>query len=216
MTESIGVQLDGTKELLERQEKERLTNLGSVMVIDDDKNFATIPGFPYEFEAFGDKVLIAVDVFKSGYECKDCNGTGRIKEDCTCVKRGRPGFKYNAVAESEPAFNIKCPECQGDYESKHKDETCAVCKGNGALIIVPEASKDMCTTGVIVSVGDSLAQYPRLKNGVRVVFGRFSGTGLPTKAVGIMFKFLRVHEILGFIHKGEPLGSFDFVLPEGE
>ena len=37
---------------------------------------------------------------------------------------------------------------------------------------------------------------------------------IPTKEPGIAFKFLREHEILGFIYNGEELGAFDFVVPE--
>src|SRR6266404_8284569 len=43
------------------------------------------------FEAFGDRLLIEEDQFKSGYECEACNGTGR------------------STLNSE----IRCKECEG-------------------------------------------------------------------------------------------------------
>ncbi len=191
----------------------RTTNTGSTMVIDDGTNRATIPGLPYEFEATGDKVLVAVDIFRSGYECKDCGGSGRIISQCPCTKTARPGYKYADAVEGESRYHTYCPECQGDPDSKNVDVECASCKGRGHWVFVPDSSKTLPTTGVVVSIGGGVTD-PLIKNGGRVLYGAYSGTMIPTKEPGIAFKFLREHEILGFIYNGEDLGAFDFVVPE--
>lgn len=41
---------------------------------------------PLKFEAFGDRVLVKQDDFKTGYECETCHGTGRspINKEWRC------------------------------------------------------------------------------------------------------------------------------------
>jgi hypothetical protein len=62
----------------------------------DSSNKVAFPGFPYTFEAVNEQILISIDIFKSGYECKTCNGKRKIE-----VKQGRE------------AAEIKCPDCNG-------------------------------------------------------------------------------------------------------
>lgn len=209
-------QLDSGREIVER-EGIKATKMQGVEIADDGTNSCVIPGFPYRFIAQGDKLLVSVDVFKSGYECKTCKGEGRIKSHCPCEDTGRPGFKYSkAMLEYAPGsefsakIDIKCPECQGDFESKRVDIECPECNGKGALIWIPDQSKLLPTTGVIVSVGSEV-QNPELKNHVRVLFGAYSGTMIPTKAAGVVFKVIRDIEVLLIIEGGEDLAAFDFV-----
>lgn len=216
----------GAAEMLNRGTAVQSTNTGSTIVVADGKNSVSIPGFPYEFEAFGDKILVAVDIFKSGFECKECGGSGRIKWNCPCESTDRPGYRYSKdqIKEFETTINSNvakarscqvCPTCEGNYKGARVDKECPACKGIGSTIIVPDSSKTLPTTGVIVSVGDDV-KSSRVKNGERVLYGAYSGTMVPTKVVGVSFKFLREHEILGFIQHGEELGAFDFVLPQKE
>lgn len=181
----------------------------------DDSNRASIYGYPYEFEATSDRVLIAVDIFKSDYDCKTCSGIGEVEGRCACENTSRPGYAYLAGLETEPLYNIKCKQCKGDFESYRTKEKCPDCNGKGALIFLGKADKILPTTGIIVSKGEAVKES-RYSLGARVVFGKFSGTAIPTKAVGVMFKFLREHEILGIIYHGETLGTFNFIVPEIE
>jgi len=201
-----------TREMLER-EHIRTTNTGNTLVIDDGTNRASIPGLPYEFEATGDKILVAVDIFRSGYECKDCKGAGRIISSCPCTKTKRPGYKYEDALPEEARSHNVCPECQGDPTSLEVDIECVSCRGKGHSIFIPDSSKTLPTTGVVVSIGKGVTDTG-IKNGGRVLYGAYSGTMIPTKEPGVAFKFLREHEVLGFIYNGEDLGAFDFVLPE--
>jgi hypothetical protein len=209
--------LERGKALVEREVI--ATQTQNLIIVDDGSNEATIPGFPYRFLAQGDKILVSVDIFKSGYECKECKGVGRIKSHCSCEDSFRPGYRYSFVgidAEgvySEAQKQMKCKECGGDYIEKRVDEVCKACNGTGALLHIPDTGKMMPTTGVIVSVGSEV-KNPLLKNQTRVLFGAYTGVMIPTKAPGIVFKVLRDIEVLCIIKGGEEMAAFDFILAD--
>ncbi len=208
------------KVLVERNIKPIQTQ--NLIVVDDGSNEAKIPGFPYIFRASGDKLLVAVDIFKSGYECKTCKGTGVLEIHCPCEDTSRPGYKYSleqlksisntlgAVVENERAKMI-CPSCNGDYISSRKEETCAACKGLKTLLHMPDQSKSSPTTGVIVSLGPMVNPILNFHNHDRVLFGQYTGVMIPTKALGVTFKVIRDIEVLCTIKGGEDLAVFDFI-----
>jgi co-chaperonin GroES (HSP10) len=204
--------LEAGKKLVEREVI--ATQTQNTLIIDDGTNEAGIPGFPYKFRAQGDKILVSVDIYKSGYECKDCKGTGRIMSQCVCESTDRPGYKYDSMGVAiEPTRRdqTKCPVCKGDYLNLRINAVCSLCKGTGASLVIPDSAKSLPTTGVIVSVG-SLVTNPELKNNTRVLFGAYTGVMIPTKAPGVVFKVLRDIEVLCIIKGGEDLAAFDFVM----
>jgi co-chaperonin GroES (HSP10) len=209
-------ELENAREMVER-EGIKATKMEGVLIADDGSNECVIPGFPYRFKAQGDKLLVSVDVFKSGYECKTCKGAGTIKLSCLCEGTDRPGYKYSSSmleGLDDVMFDVRskmnCPSCGGDYLGARKDFTCTECNGKGALIWIPDQSKLLPTTGVIVSVGSEVTNAA-LKNHTRVLFGAYSGTMIPTKAPGVVFKVIRDIEVLLVIEGGEDLAAFDFV-----
>jgi len=121
-------------------------------------------------ESIEDKIIILIDKFKSGYECKDCNETG-IFISCECERKGTPGrvIKGN--------INKECPYCNGKYEERREKE-CPTCKGTGSTIIMPENARAIPTSGVIVSTGPKCTVR---KIGERVLFGAHTGYYLPFK-----------------------------------
>jgi co-chaperonin GroES (HSP10) len=216
-------EMEKAAELVERQVY-GATSTAATMVIDDGSNEATIPGFPYAFEALWDNVLVSVDIFKSGYECKLCKGVGRIKSHCVCEDKSNPGYKYSTEqlleftntlgkATSIARGEIKCSTCQGDYQLHRIDAVCPDCNGKQSLIHIPDQGKMLPTTGVIVSLGKDVNKES-FKCGMRVLFGAYTGVMIPTKAPGIVFKVMRSHEILCEIKGGEDMAAFDFVIPD--
>ena len=202
-------QIEAARAMVEREVI--ATQTRNTIILDDGTNEAGIPGFPYRFKAQGDKILVSVDVFKSGYECKDCKGTGRLKSDCICVEKGHAGLEYADREDLTPVQKLmRCKSCSGNYIVKHVDEECKLCKGTGASLFIPDNSKVLPTTGVIVSIG-SLVTNPELKNQTRVLFGAYTGVMIPTRAPGIVFKVLRDIEVLCIIKGGEDSAAFDFV-----
>lgn len=121
-------------------------------IVLDKSNKVSFPGFPYLFEALNEKILVVLDQFKSGYECKTCKGKGKV-----AVKHLR-----------EDTIEV-CPTCQGK----------TVGKGG---IIIPETAKVLATSGVVVSMGPLAQERAGFKVGDRVLFGFHSGSMIPTKA----------------------------------
>jgi len=214
-------EIENARELVEREVI--ATQTKNTIVLEDGSNKASIPGYPYAFLAHWDKVLVSVDIFKSGYECRECKGVGRIKSHCSCEDTDRPGYKYtkSQLAEFSSAFGsevsagraeIVCSNCAGFYHNHRIDITCPECKGKKSLLEIPDTSKVLPTTGVIVSRGEDVRSCFKL--GDRVLFGAYTGIMIPTKAPGICFKVLRDIELLCTIEGGEDMAAFDFVLPE--
>lgn len=220
--------------VLERGEAEK-EDLSATELKLDGTNKVSFPGFPYKFEAAGEKIIVSIDIFKSGYECKVCKGLKRKEVRCACEDRGRPGFQYSEsdievlkdtkgdkVAEAR--FLMSCPDCKGDYPAYRRIETCPACHGRGATIILPDSSKNLPTTGVVVSMGPDTSSGWREINGKaplsygigdRILFGPYAGNMVPTKA-GILFKILDADNAWCVIEGADDLGQFDFVLQDTE
>jgi len=147
-------------------------------------------------EAIEDKILILIDKFKSGYECKDCNETG-IYAACPCSIRGEFGIKENGKACS---FKDACTR-------QIIGNTCLTCKGTGTTLALPENARAIPTSGVIVSLGP-LATKRKL--GERVLFGAHTGYYLPFKGTA-KIRCMRQDEPLCLIHaidNTQTLGDF--------
>lgn len=228
---------EGVVNTMTRVEEENRGKASTEIVL-DKSNKVSFPGFPYKFEALLGKILVSIDVFKSGYECKECKGKGNIKIICDCEKNGHPGVKYsnediNTISDTlgsevaDARTTMVCPECEGDWLSKHTIVNCAACKGIGHTIIIPEVSKNLPTSGVVVSLGSDIYEdddgltyyydgfnvkhYLGYKVGDRILFGPYAGNMIPTKA-GLMFKIIDATQAWCKIEGGEDLSAFDFII----
>lgn len=147
-------------------------------------------------EAIEDKILILIDKFKSGYECKECNATG-VYIGCECAIEGRYGTNSNG--KSCRFFDV----CQ----TKLVGAKCRVCNGTGSTLIMPENARSIPTSGVIVSTGPSCKIR---KIGERVLFGAHTGYFLPFKG-NAKIRCMREDEPLCKIHaidNTQTLGDF--------
>lgn len=142
-------------------------------------------------EAIEDKILILIDKFRSGYECKDCGETG-IYINCECERLGTPGRKINGK------FDKTCPYCNGDDSTRElrKGKTCSSCKGTGSTLLMPENARAIPTSGVIVSIGP-LCKIREI--GERVLFGAHTGYYLPFKG-NAKIRVMREDEPMCKIH----------------
>jgi len=150
-------------------------------------------------EAIENKILILIDKFKSGYECKDCEETGIFKS-CECERRGTPG-RYTVGN-----IDRECRICDGKYEEM-RGKTCLPCKGTGTTLIIPENSKAIPTSGVIVSTGP-LCKTRKISE--RVLFGAHTGYFLPFKG-NAKIRCMREDEPLCLIYSldsNKTLGDF--------
>jgi co-chaperonin GroES (HSP10) len=225
--DSTAAQIEA-RAVLDRMDKEK-EDLRTQELILDGSNKIKFIGYPYIFEALGEKIIVSIDVFKSGYECKVCKGLRKIKAVCECEINGRPGFKYplDSILEIRKTLGdqiadtrslMPCLKCNGDYVAARHEETCTACKGRGAVIILPKESEALPTTGTVVSIG-KLAQ--RLikddewdyKHGDKVLFSQFAGQFIPCKA-GVLLKILDYNQVITKIEGADDLNSFDFILSE--
>ena len=120
---------------------------------------------PYDldlgFTACWDRLVIVEDQFQSGYECKDCKGTGKVP--CTECDNG--------TSRLNP--NVKCKTCNG--ATTHD---CPACGGKGATIIIPDTAQRRPTTGKVVSAGEKCMRF---KEGDSVLFSNFAGHDIKLK-----------------------------------
>jgi len=216
----------GALELMERQASKEEAQSATELVL-DNSNKIKFPGYPYIFEAEGKKIIVSIDIFKSGYECRVCKGKRKIETQCSCEYAEHPGMRYsdNEIATirhelgstvADARASLLCPDCKGDYVSQRKTEVCSSCKGIGAVLVLPDSSKNLPTTGVVVSIGN-LVKPEKITYaiGSRVLFGPYAGQMIPTKA-GLLFKILDWNNVWATIEGANELGQFDFVLQDKE
>jgi co-chaperonin GroES (HSP10) len=163
---------------------------------DSSKNVIFVVQGKLGLEAIEDKILVLVDKFRSGYECKECAETG-IFISCECERQGHAG---------QNRLGGICKYCEGKYQER-KGRTCTSCQGTGSTIIMPENARAIPTSGVIVSIGPKCTTR---SIGERVLFGAHTGYYLPFKG-NAKIRVLREDEpmckILA-IGNNEVLGDF--------
>jgi co-chaperonin GroES (HSP10) len=169
------------KATLEALAAEKATTMTSV--VRDESNYASFPGFPYKIRARGEAIIVVVDLFKSGYECKTCKGTGKIP-----MKRVE--FGKGLV---------------DDYI------TCSTCNGKTGTLVLPDEAKSLPCTGVIVSIGTGASHRDDLKLYDRVLFGPHSGRFIPISKAGALLKIMHEREATAVVEGGEDLAAFDFI-----
>jgi hypothetical protein len=130
------------------------------------------------FAASGDRLVIEEDQFKSGYECKTCNGSGKV----ACLNCFKGFSKINGI--------VKCKICQGDTY-----HVCPDCNGKGGLLIVAEVSQRRPTTGIVRSAGEQCKVY---KVGDGVLFSNFAGFAIDLQRAGqpVCLRILHETEVL--------------------
>jgi hypothetical protein len=148
-------------------------------------------------EAVEDKIIIMLDPFKTGFECKVCDGTG-VERRCDCVT-------------GLDRFQQACKKCGGNPDAFVGKE-CRLCKGIGSSLVIPESAKSLPTSGRIVSKGPDCT---KVHIGERYLFGVHVGYFLPFKG-NILLRCMREHEILCRIYsldKHIAMGDY-FAVPD--
>ena len=173
----------GLKELIERQEKDSVINRKNKVTWDAEKSFVYVVDGKIALKAAEDKIIVLLDKFKTGYECTMCggDGAGRVCEDCNKT----PGLSR---------LGSVCKSCNG-VPDRFVGKDCPACNGRGSSIIVPESSKALPTSGIIVSVGPKCQER---KVGQRVLFGAHVGYFLPFKG-NVRLRTMREYEPLADI-----------------
>lgn len=133
-----------------------------------------------QFAAYGDRMLVIEDEFRSGYECRACGGRG--KRACgQCAGSG-------SYLRGERSF--KCAECEGEGIV-----ACNECGGKGALLIVPDTAQRRPSTGRVVSIGNDVRYFGV---GDNVLYSNFAGHAMdiPMGERTMVLRILHEKEIL--------------------
>lgn len=162
----------------------------------EQKNLFTVVGGTLLIEALGDRVIILEDRFRTGYECKECDGEGHVDAPCSFCK----GSGY----EDETA-TILCRMCRPTMagETSSGKQRCPTCNGRGALIVVPQDSERRPSSGIIQSCGP---ECKILKVGDRVMYSNFAGHAINFKQKTVM-RIMKEHEVQAKLYGTENLGK---------
>jgi co-chaperonin GroES (HSP10) len=156
----------------------------------DSLNVIDLTEIGVSLQAVEDKIIILVDEYKSGFECKTCHGKGRI---ASTVVEG---------ADKE------CSECRGRGQILHIPQNAQSMPSTGVIVSMGPATQYMIAkrTGVEKSLLNEL--YP-LQIGSRVIFGVHVGTKIPIKG-NIKLTIMREKEPLALIF-GSDLGDKEII-----
>lgn len=144
-------------------------------------NSCTIIDGRLAIEAKNTRIVIIEDEFKTGYECKTCDGNlvvPAIADICNLCKSTGYEKGFDGLTE--------CRVCKG----RKGVRKCSDCDGKGGLLIAPETSKRRPTTGKVTSIGNEVKV---LKVGDHVLYQQQAGSAIT----------LRGNVVLRIIHEDE-------------
>lgn len=168
----------------------------------DNDNAVELTDLKIQLEAVEDKIIVIVDQYKSGYECSECGGTGKIKSPVVA----------DAMKE--------CPACNGKGGLIVVPEIAKSLPTLGRVVSVGEKTRWAqhlrdCANGNYDLMGpeDNLkAQREReikIRPGAKVLFQPHVGTMIPFKG-NLRLKIMREHEPLCVIY-GTNIESKNFM-----
>jgi co-chaperonin GroES (HSP10) len=122
------------------------------------------------FEAYGDRLIVLQDDYRSGYECPTC-----LAKDIRMLDSMRQASVVpcdNCAGKGEyekfgSSVSVKCSPCDG-----RGVVPCPDCNGVGGRIAISQESERRPTTGTIYSKGSEVTKFER---GDRVIYPSFSG-----------------------------------------
>lgn len=160
----------------------------------------TDKGKSLALEATGDQIIVLQDKFRTGYECKTCDGEGYIEGKCgACNGEGIRG---------EALCNVCCPKNllqSGGY--RMGGLICPNCKGMGSTIIAPDIAQRKATSGTIVSIGPECEYFVP---GQRVLYSIFAGTEIEFKQKAVV-RIMHEHEVMCRLWGVGNFGDFETI-----
>lgn len=145
----------------------------------------------------GDNIMILEDEFKSSYDCRTCQGAGKLRSNCLkCDSTGKLDAKGMALPKEAHDF-VVCGLCDG---FGYKDIDCSACNGKGAIVEIPKEQRKKPTSGTIVSIGPDVKIY---KVSDRVCYSNYIGNFLPFNDQD-RIKIMREHEAMCLLEDVDP------------
>lgn len=147
--------------------------------------------------AVGTNIIVKEDRFKTGYECKVCDGTCRSKVTCPRCK-GEKTVKAQSLDDKSEGL-VPCKACCILSDTGNMIPSgfipCETCKGKGGSLIVPQESMRRPSSGVIVSTGNGVLER---KCGERVLYSNHAGHAMNFKQKTV-FRIMHEHEVLSLL-----------------
>jgi|SRR6185312_3036361 len=182
----------------------------------DNDNAVELTELKIQLEAVEDKIIVIIDPYKSGYECSDCGGTGKIKSPVV----------IDATKE--------CPSCNGKGALIVVPEIAKSLPTLGRVVSVGEKTRWakylICNSRrnlwwykayIWFRFGYSLTRFldneqkeVKIRPGAKVLFQPYVGTMIPFKG-NLRLKIMREHEPLCVIYGTdiEAKNFMDFDVP---
>lgn len=178
--------------------------MGSVNI--DQDNAVEISSLGIQLEAIEDKIIVMIDRYKSGYECKECSGTGKIKSEVVegalrdCEKCNGKGalLVVPEISQSLPTLGTvlsvgeRTKWAQFIYRRNTYDEK------------IEPFDKD-----TFDKITEAEGRRIKIRPGAKVLFQPHVGTFIPIKG-NIHLKIMREHEPLCVIY-GAEIDTKDFM-----
>lgn len=168
-------------------------------VTDDGTNIYTVitgeGGKRLALEATDDQIIVVEDKFRTGFECKTCDGEQHTGKNCEWCK--------GTGVEPDSDTPRGCRFCANKIIGK---QVCPDCKGTGGLLIAPDVAKRRPTTGVVTSIGPLVHEKGTLKVGTRVLYSLFAGSAIQFKQ-SVCVRIMHQHEVMCILHGAMKIGD---------
>jgi co-chaperonin GroES (HSP10) len=148
----------------------------------DSLNVIDLTEIGVSMQAIEDKIIILVDEYKSGYECKTCSGTGQVS------------------SVINPDIKRTCDNCKGKGQTLVIPDTAKSMPSTGVIVSMGPKTEFMLAKKRNEDVTDIPIQI-----GTRVVFGVHVGTKIPIKG-NIKLTIMREKEPLCIVF-GSDIGD---------
>jgi co-chaperonin GroES (HSP10) len=125
--------------------------MNDIEVKEDKLNVLELSDLGISLEAIADKIIILVDGYKSGYECKECKGTGRVPSP--------------VIAGSMR----DCDECKGKGVTIHIPDTAKSMPSTGVVVSMgPLCTKSSVQIGTRVVYGVHVGTPIPIKGNIKL------------------------------------------------
>jgi co-chaperonin GroES (HSP10) len=165
----------------------------------DSDNAVELVELGIQLEAVEDKIIVMMDSYKSGYECKECGGTGKVKS--TVVK----GAERDCEACNGKGATLVVPEISRRLPTLGTVMSVGE-KTNWAKFLSGEWLDDQIDREALLSCAPQLSDRKKsiekrikIRPGAKVLFQPHVGTMIPFKG-NIRLKIMREHEPLAVIY----------------
>lgn len=184
----------------------------------DNDNAVELTELKIQLEAVEDKIIVIIDPYKSGYECSDCGGTGKIKspvvidavKECPACNGKGALIVVPEMAKSLPTLGRVVSVGEKTRWAQHLKELTEYTLDHNDYGRLNEAE----TTGENRRFFQRREKTIKIRPGAKVLFQPYVGTMIPFKG-NLRLKIMREHEPLCVIYGTdiEAKNFMDFDVP---